>query len=471
MLTTKEAAKRIGVSDARIRQLIGAGSLTAVKRGKSWMVSESSLDAYAESAKPGRPTTSEATIRKSTEPRPFVLMSRNHEVANIVYDPAVGRFTKLDVLDEDRVPLALHSYQAQGQGLKELNDWWGDRAIPGSRPHVSSRLLELNMSGTFEVPFSNHGLSMSDQYWLRPKGSHLRWDQVNYYRNTYDMGHVDGSISRWMTAVGLNSPDNTTDGMLSKRWILDESGSKVLIKGSLMAGREALNEVIATHLYRRLLPAKVYVEYRMGRWQGENVCMCESFLRDDEEFIPAWYVLHLRKKPNNWSEYRLYTELCWGLHVRDAVGYLDRMLVCDSILANEDRHWGNFGIIRNVETLELRPAPIFDTGSCLWSQKSGKAFAFGSYEFTTKPFYGKPRKQLDLVCDGRWYHPEALDGFVDEVRGIMEREGIDEETTVGVCRGLEQRIDAVNAWWKATPTHGLPGEWAEPVEMVEWMWA
>ena len=471
-LTTAQAAEYLGVSDARIRQLIASDDLEAAKQGGIWVVSADALDRYAQRAKSGRPTKAESEKRLKNRTRIYTLMSRQYEVALVAYSPSEVRFTKLEVLDEQRIPFALKAYTIQDGGLGALNRWWGNRTIPSSRPDLNARLRELELESSFQIPFRNLGLSMSDQYWLCPKGESISWDEVNYYRNHFDMVPAAGlgSISRWLNAVGLNSPDNTTDGMLSKRWIIDESGRPVLIKSNDEGGRETINEVIATMLYRRLLHAGEYVEYRLGKWHGQDVSICESFLHDDEEFIPAWYVLQLKKKPNNWSEYRLYTQLCFDLKVRDAVGYLDRMLVCDSILANTDRHWGNFGIIRNVETLKLRPAPIFDSGSSLWSKRSADDLALGNYFFETRPFYDKPQRQLDLVLDGRWYHPEALDGFVDEVHDLLAKRYPLSGIADPICRGLERRIDVVNAWWRATPTYGLPPEWAEPVEMVEWMW-
>ena len=42
------------------------------------------------------------------------------------------------------------------------------------------------------------------------------------------------------------------------------------------------------------------------------------------------------------------------------------MFILDYIMLNEDRHLNNFGIIRNVETLDwIGTAPIFDTGESL----------------------------------------------------------------------------------------------------------
>lgn len=42
------------------------------------------------------------------------------------------------------------------------------------------------------------------------------------------------------------------------------------------------------------------------------------------------------------------------------------MIILDFIIANEDRHLGNFGVIRNVESLQWEGiCPIFDMGRSL----------------------------------------------------------------------------------------------------------
>lgn len=42
------------------------------------------------------------------------------------------------------------------------------------------------------------------------------------------------------------------------------------------------------------------------------------------------------------------------------------MIILDFIMANEDRHLGNFGVIRDVESLQwVAICPIFDTGRSL----------------------------------------------------------------------------------------------------------
>ena len=75
-----------------------------------------------------------------------------------------------------------------------------------------------------------------------------------------------------------------------------------------------------------------------------------------------------------------------ALGIPDVVQFLDRMLVLDYIIANEDRHLNNFGAIRNAETLEwLGMAPIYDSGSSLGYDKVAAEIRRGQNIFC-KPF-------------------------------------------------------------------------------------
>jgi excisionase family DNA binding protein len=53
-MTTREAAKALGVSSIRIRQLIDSGRLRAVRHGRDWWIELRSLEAVRV-RKPGRP--------------------------------------------------------------------------------------------------------------------------------------------------------------------------------------------------------------------------------------------------------------------------------------------------------------------------------------------------------------------------------------------------------------------------------
>ncbi len=53
-ITTKQAAKILGINDSRVRQLILAGRLPAKKFGRDWLINEKDLAKVA-NRKPGRP--------------------------------------------------------------------------------------------------------------------------------------------------------------------------------------------------------------------------------------------------------------------------------------------------------------------------------------------------------------------------------------------------------------------------------
>jgi hypothetical protein len=65
------------------------------------------------------------------------------------------------------------------------------------------------------------------------------------------------------------------------------------------------------------------------------------------------------------------------------------MLVFDAVIYNEDRHFGNFGILRDNRTGEiLAPAPLFDHGISLFNYALGGDLTdLEKYAATRAPAY------------------------------------------------------------------------------------
>jgi excisionase family DNA binding protein len=62
LLTTKQAAAILGVTDRRVRAMIGAGQLQAHQLGRDYAIEERVLEAVAKlDRKPGRPPKSATT--------------------------------------------------------------------------------------------------------------------------------------------------------------------------------------------------------------------------------------------------------------------------------------------------------------------------------------------------------------------------------------------------------------------------
>lgn len=303
-----------------------------------------------------------------------------------------------------------------------MNEWWADRSIPATRSGVREALEVLRVANTKMLLLRCFGLSLSDQYWIRPAGTELRWDKINFFDNAFsdDIGDVLFGQAKKENGFDFSSPDNTSDGCLKKRWkIID--GKRCLIKGgSNLERQQPFNEVIASKIMERLnIP---HVPYTLMWSDNQPYSVCEDFITADTELISAWRIMQTQKKSNDISVYRHFINCCKELGVPDIVPDLDKMIVLDFIIGNEDRHLNNFGLLRNAETLEwLGFAPIYDSGSSLGYDKLASEIKPFS-GITCKPFKKHHEEQLKLVSDFSWLNLENLKDVGEMIEEVFSDE-------------------------------------------------
>ena len=91
---------------------------------------------------------------------------------------------------------------------------------------------------------------------------------------------------------------------------------------------------------------------------------------ENQEIITAYEIFNSKKQDNNTNDFNHYIKILNENGINDAKKRLQDMFLIDYIVMNMDRHMKNFGIIRNVETLEWeKVTPIFDTGECMQCDK------------------------------------------------------------------------------------------------------
>lgn len=432
--TVKQCAEKLGVSEQRVYQLIQDGLLPAEKAAGRYFVEEAAVDARARS----NPVAGRPPKMARDETTRYTLMNRQHEVLDVEYDESANEFSAVtEVHDLSRVPIGFTSPHGSKVSLRELTSWWAHRSIPISRVGMDAKLASLGVIDPPRIPFKSLGLSLSDQYWLRPEGESFEWREVNFFTN--DFAELDDA--GWLSQVGLQSPDNTSEGQLSKRWV-KANGKPVLLKGGGQLNQEPYNELAATKVFGRLLLPGDFVPYSLKQSKTYGmVSACDDFLTDEEEYIPAMYVTKVKRKSPACSDYRHYLDCCARLGVENAELAMAKMLTCDDILGNTDRHWRNFGIVRNVNTLECRVAPIFDTGNSLWANASDAALKAGDFGFETKPFYADPNRQLRLVEDYSWLDLERLDDIPAMVVDVLAENPRLRDRAPFVGQAVQQRID------------------------------
>ena len=376
----------------------------------------------------------------------YILMQKNNPVIQIEIDDnsdkcKIEKIT--DVYCIQRVPLGI-SVNNGIVSKEELNDWWKGRSIPLSRDGIDSVMAQLEISMPQALLKKSLGLSLSDQYWICPAECNYQWEKINFFKNDFssDMGNLlFGGCSS--DNLDLMSPDNTSDGWLKKKWKII-NGKRCLIKGgSGQSLQEPYNEAIACAVMRRLgIPHTEYSIIKEGR---KPYSVCEDFIDENTELISAWCVMRSEKKSNHISIYNHFLSCCKHLGIYGASDFIDRMLTVDYIIANEDRHQNNFGVIRNADTLEfIGFAPIYDSGTSLWLNTPTALMP--DHSVKSKPFKPLHSEQIKLVKSFDWLDLKNLDGLEEECRGILKSaDYIDETRRNKICEGIGERVKMLSA--------------------------
>lgn len=353
----------------------------------------------------------------------FTLMNKNKKVFDFVYDEEehfIINFERNYPENEDYAPFGLIKMNEIDK--VEFNKWWKNRQIPASRKGLKEVLHNSNVydKDNFDLLDAKaYCLSLSDQYWVKGVNEEISWESINFFDNEFseDIGKILFNGGKTALNLNLNTPDMTSNGNYEKRWKIIDGERYLLKAGSKIYNQEPFNELIATKLYERLLNKDEYVEYSVIFDDDKAISKCKNFITKDTELIPAWKINEYYEFLDDEDKYTHYIRCLNNLGIKDAETLTDKMIVCDYIIANKDRHFNNFGVIRDVNTLKfIGVAPIFDNGCSLWYDEND--MYVGEF-FLTKPFEEYEKKQLSLVKKLEWLDISKLEDFPNEVKTIL----------------------------------------------------
>lgn len=383
----------------------------------------------------------------------IVLMNKNKKVLKAKYNKNYHSVEEIiEIYNIEYAPLHLANvYKDKSSSLKKaFNEWFKGRGIPSWRKDLENLLEKLNVKSSEELLDKAYGLSLSDQYWIKEEKNNIKWKDINFFDNDFRYeGYlnvsIDSSSLRKTKQADLKSPNNTTDGMLQKGWII-EKGKRVLVKGTYTANREEpFNEWLASRICERL--GFYYCPYRLDFVNKIFVSKCDNFINDNEEIITAYDIYKSEKKPNNINDYEFYINILEKNGIKDARKYVAQMFLVDYLIMNTDRHLKNFGIIRNVNTLKwVRTTPIFDSGESMECDKytydmnfnngTGKFFLNGNKDF--EAIFKSIKKDINIEIN-------KLDGLTDEYKTVLldyqKRLEISDNRIETLVAGLKSRID------------------------------
>lgn len=353
-----------------------------------------------------------------------ILMNKNTEVLVAEYDIELSSFRKIyEIRNINYAPLLIKfAYQKDENIRTELSEWFIGRGIPSLRDDLDLLLAKLNVTTAKELLDKAFGLSLSDQYWVKPYDSTVQYKDINFFEhefNSADFTNATFSNSNdYSTKISLISPNNTTDGRLKKTWII-EHGKRYLLKGGFKNEvMQPFNEILATMICERL--GFYHTKYTLDVVSNKMVSKCECFINKDTELVTAYQILHNNCDKEN--AYEEYIKILENNGIKNAREKLEDMFILDYIIMNEDRHLNNFGIIRDVNTLAwLDIAPIFDNGQSLnildYDEEGVIINGQGRFFYNVENF----DKVIDYIKNIKRFDLSLLDGVVEEFDDLLHK--------------------------------------------------
>ena len=286
-------------------------------------------------------------------------------------DVVVATYEETQDFDDYRYTLVEQFDSYLPYGFVSIDDWIDGRQIAKHRASIQKLMRELGLNTRHDFIGMARCLSLTDTFWMKRVDEDLTWDSVSLYRNPFD--DVIARIAFDGTGMygrenSPTSPEFATSGSFAKCWIREDDQISLLKRGSegyANAGLEPYSEALASSI---LAAAKVdHVPYEIVRYHGKLASKCPMFTTEEFGFVSA---------------HRFFSG---PFGVRDMLDFCAQhdseerfreMVVMDAVMANVDRHSGNYGFLVNNATGEIiHMAPLFDHNmACLPMMMEGDDF-------------------------------------------------------------------------------------------------
>lgn len=287
---------------------------------------------------------------------------------------ALGTFT-LKVLDVNaNRQAALPMNMLLDPSDENVFAWLSSRTIPKNRQFVE-RICEwagVHIDDTMAIIDICKGLSVNDAYWVDDGSSTEKFEDINLYDNDLDetlsLVAYTGYTPSQKHKLGI-STEWTTNGQFPKAWRRIDN-ELVLYKaelefGAANDGMTPYSEFLASQLADHIdLP---HVHYNLDQWKGKLASTCRLVNNKDVGLVS----FYAATKKSLFPEYLSIGYLA-GAEYLEA---LRSMTVFDALIANTDRHAGNYGFLRdNMSGRILGVAPLFDHNMALFPRDMEEDF-------------------------------------------------------------------------------------------------
>ena len=328
---------------------------------------------------------------------------------------------------------------------ENISGWLHDRGIPDTRQGLQE---SDRKSRLFRYMIDNLALSLTDCYWIKPADSDYTWENINLFQKNFrESMTLDMDYGEQKRIAGRTNfvPSASLKGSLKKKWLIDEHNSRILVKGNASNSCvQSISEVLATEIYRRQPMQVGYTEYQFIDMPSGTTtvrgCYAKAFTTEKLELIHAYDIVSDRKKPNDMNYFQFYKKILRENDVESDDIY-DMQIMVDFIITNTDRHFNNFGVLRDSDTLRfVAPAPIFDSGNSMFYNESYVPAGKELLNISITSLYKKEVKMLSQVGNRGildvGYLPSA-----DEIYKLLLEDGtMDADRREQLLEAYDQKI-------------------------------
>lgn len=278
-------------------------------------------------------------------------------------------------------------------GYKDFRKWAESRAEFNCVGNRNELFKAMGISSLDDFIAINYCISLRDNFWVKPNGSKLSWDDVSPFKNKYSKMVSTYCIEGNMVEGDGNyySPISSVSGSYPCMWkfmrgaiTMVKAGTTYTI-GGCNSGNEPYSEYYASVIaeYLGFKHVEYWIkEYKRTDGKLDIVTECGCYTSEDIGSITALTI--------GIGSYEELIGYCRRLDLDSYKTCLD-MLFLDCLLLNVDRHLNNVEfLVDNKTSRVVSMAPIFDNNSSMLPR-----FVVGTDTFNRSDYTAYDNRDFD----------------------------------------------------------------------------
>jgi len=263
----------------------------------------------------------------------------------------------LKVIRKDLLPFVLRdefitppiSLETALHNIQRIEYFLRKRVLPLSRANakIIYNMLHCPQDDGLNIALVCRAVSLLDDYWLKNENDTTKWEHISLRDNSLNEIFTKAALCGEIVTLqgSMHTPETTTNGISAKGWIR-ENGKLYLYK----RGARERREVIASNILDVLNFS--HVVYEDAFYDNSYCSKCECLTSDTLSIVDA-------KTIDAWCARNKIDFLQFVKNLDQQHFY--QMCIADYLLANPDRHGGNWGFHFHADTCcMLGLHPLFD---------------------------------------------------------------------------------------------------------------